>query len=199
MSVAMELWDWRRRIGELYAAVRAAEDPQAAWMQWRTARDTLFATHPQTPLEPAARQAFRGVSYFAYDPALRFLAELEAIAGPAEQFPAGAETVTLQPFARTVGLAARLGGELTLYWITGYGGGVFLPFGDAGNGRESYGGGRYLLDGIKGADLGTLGARAVLDFNFSYYPSCAYSDRWTCPLAPATNRLSAVVTAGERN
>ena len=80
----------------------------------------------------------------------------------------------LRPFARTDGLAAALGRELTLFWVEGYGGGVFLPFADATSGRESYGGGRYLLDGIKGADLGfAADGRAVLDFNFAYFPSCA--------------------------
>jgi hypothetical protein len=62
--------------------------------------------------------------------------------------------VRLHPFARTRGLAPYLGNELTLYWISGYGGGVFLPFRDGTSGHESFGGGRYLLDTLKGADLG---------------------------------------------
>jgi uncharacterized protein (DUF1684 family) len=106
--------------------------------------------------------------------------------------------VTLLPFTRTDGLAGRLGAELTLYWIAGYGGGVFLPFADATSGAETYAGGRYLLDTIKGADLGMARGAAVLDFNFAYNPSCSYSDRWVCPLAPAANRLPARITAGER-
>ena len=36
------LWDWRRRVARLYAAVRAEQDPQRAWMLWRTVRDELF-------------------------------------------------------------------------------------------------------------------------------------------------------------
>ena len=84
------------------------------------------------------------------------------------------------PVARTAGLADRLGGELTVYWLGGYGGGVFMPFGDATNGSTTYGGGRYLLDGVKGADLGVVDGRLILDFNFAYNPSCAYSTRWVC-------------------
>jgi uncharacterized protein (DUF1684 family) len=38
----------------------------------------------------------------------------------------------------------------------------------------------------------------VLDFNFAYNPSCAYDERWSCPLPPAENRLAFAVTAGER-
>ena len=105
----------------------------------------------------------------------------------------------MQPFARTCGLQAALGKELTLYWLLGYGGGVFLPFADATSGRETYGAGRYLLDTIKGADLGsTPDGLTVLDFNFAYNPSCVYSPRYLCPLAPPANRLPMPVRAGER-
>ncbi|MGO7601749.1 DUF1684 domain-containing protein [Rhizobium ruizarguesonis] len=38
----------------------------------------------------------------------------------------------------------------------------------------------------------------VLDFNLSYFPSCAYSPRYVCPLAPSDNRLKGEVRAGER-
>ncbi len=79
----------------------------------------------------------------------------------------------------------------------GYGGGLFLPFADATNRRSTYGGGRYLLDTVKGADLGSAGSRLILDFNLAYSPSCAYNPRWVCPLAPAGNRLDFPVPAGE--
>jgi uncharacterized protein (DUF1684 family) len=194
------LWSWRRQIAELYGAIRAAAAPEAAWRNWRRVRDELFRAQPQSPLGPTERAAFRGLPYFAYDSRLRFLVELEA---PADARPetmvAGTDgEVTLLPFARTRGLAATLAGELTLYWINLYGGGVFLPFRDATSGKTSYAGGRYLLDTIKGADLGMAGDRAVLDFNFAYNPSCAYSDQWICPLAPPANTLPGTVAAGER-
>ena len=62
----------------------------------------------------------------------------------------------------------------------------------------TYGGGRYLYDTIKGADLGVDETSIVLDFNYAYHPSCAYDERWSCPLAPAENRLDFAVEAGER-
>ncbi|MFI5048843.1 MAG: DUF1684 domain-containing protein [Gaiellales bacterium] len=76
----------------------------------------------------------------------------------------------------------------------GYGGGLFLPFGD---GDATYGGGRYLLDTVKGSDLGEADGGIVLDFNFAYNPSCAYDPRWTCPLSPLDSRLAIPVDAGE--
>ena len=186
-----ELWDWRRQVAALYAEVRAME-PEAGWHHWRAGRDRLFATHPQTPLQGATAP----LPFFPYDPAFRFVAPLTPANGEPVPFDAGADgTIHMQPFA-TVTLGAL--GTLTLFWILGYGGGVFLPFRDATSGRETYGAGRYVLDTIKGADLGQVGDAAVIDLNFAYNPSCAYSPRYVCPLAPLSNRLAGAVRAGER-
>ncbi|MGI4765503.1 MAG: DUF1684 domain-containing protein [Janthinobacterium lividum] len=194
------LWDWRRRVSDLYGAVRAEPDPRRAWALWRATRDSLFRDHPQSPLEPDARRRFTGLPVFDYDPALRFLVEID----PVEAEPLAAEAgrdgaLSLLPFGRTRGLAAALGSELALFWVGGYGGGVFLPFADATSGEDTYGGGRYLLDTIKSADLGSdAKGRTVLDFNFAYNPSCSYSPAWVCPLSPPGNRLGVAVRAGEK-
>jgi uncharacterized protein (DUF1684 family) len=63
---------------------------------------------------------------------------------------------------------------------------------------ETYGGGRYVLDSVKGADLGMRDGHLVLDFNFAYNPSCAYDPAWACPLAPRENWLAVPVLAGEK-
>ena len=194
------LWDWRRQVADLYAAVRAEPDAEAAWRAWRRGRDRLFRDHEQSPLDPPARERFEALPFFAYDPALRLLAALDPTEGDDLLLPAGADgEVRARPFARTRGLEARLGGELVAYWLLGYGGGVFLPFSDATSGQETYGGGRYLLDTIKGADLGAAAdGQAVLDFNFAYHPSCAHSARYACPLPSPASRLASAVRAGER-
>ena len=195
------LWDWRRRIAELYAEIRAFDDPEFAWRLWREVRDELFRAHPQSPLDDHRRGDFTGLPLFDYDPAVPLRRRAGAGGRGCDPRLSGGRDgyVQLIPFARTERLRARLGAELTLYWLGGYGGGVFLPFRDATTGRASFGGGRYLLDGIKGADLGLdADRRAVLDFNFAYNPSCAYSARWICPLAPPENTLPIAVTAGEQ-
>lgn len=195
------LHDWRRQVADLYAAIRALPGEQG-WLHWRSVRDRMFREHPQSPLSAARRAQFRGIDCFAYDPALCFtVTTVPAQGREVIRVEAGKDgTMTLVPFALTNGLAQPLGKELTLYWIESYGGGVFLPFGDASNGRESFAGGRYLLDTIKSADLGSDGAgRLILDFNFAYYPSCAYSEAWVCPLSPPENRLTVAIHGGERN
>lgn len=196
----LQLADWRRQVAALYARIRGEPDPTLAWRDWRRTRDQLFAGHPQSPLPSGVRAAFGGLPCYSHDPSLRFLVELEPVVEThAERLEVGADgTVQLVPAGRTNGLEEALGNELTVYWIAGYGGGLFLPFTDATSGNETYGGGRYLLDSIKGADLGMQDDRLVLDFNFAYHPSCAHSADWTCPLAPPGNRLPGPVRGGER-
>jgi uncharacterized protein len=188
---ALELLDWKRRIFELYSEVRRAASPEAAWQHWRDVRDELFRSHPQSP-----SPGYEGVAYFPYDPALRFLAEVEPAEPESLEIAGSAGSLTR--FTRFA-IARFSLGALELYWLEGYGGGVFLPFGDRTNRRETYGAGRYLLDTVKGSDLGTEDGRLVLDFNFAYNPSCSYDDRWACPLTPAANRLGIEIRAGERH
>lgn len=195
------LADWRRRVSALYEAVRQAGSPREGWQIWRERRDTLFRGHPMSPLPPGDRAGFAGLPFHDYDKALRFSVGLKTVKRPEPlEFELGRDgAMLMHSTARTNGLAGRLGGELTLYWIEGYGGGLFLPFGDATNGNTSYGGGRYLMDTIKGADCGLdASGRLILDFNFAYNPSCAYSPAFVCPLSPPENRLAVRVEAGER-
>jgi uncharacterized protein (DUF1684 family) len=196
---ALTLLDWKRRVFALYEDVRSAADPAEAWRLWRAVRDDLFANHPQSPLPPERREEFGGLSFYDYDPAARALAEV----GEAE--PRTYEIATsgegAYSFTR-IGLAAfelgRQSCELEIYWLEGYGGGIFLPFADATSGDQTYGAGRYLFDTVKGADLGADDGKLVLDFNFAYNPSCCYDPRWVCPLAPQPNRIAVPVEAGEQ-
>ena len=194
----LDLLDWKRRVFDLYAEVRASHDPVAAWRLWRDTRDELFRSHPQTPLPPAERGGFEGLSYFDYDPSLRVLADVEP--APREQrdiATSGEHPYSFTRFGRAVFFVHGQGQSLDLYWLDGYGGGVYLCFADATGGSETYSAGRYLLDTVKGSDLGGEDGRIVLDFNFAYNPSCSYDPGWVCPLAPPANRLAVAVEAGE--
>jgi len=190
----LDLLDWRRRVFDLYREVRSAVDPRAAWDRWVAVRDTMLRTHPQSPVPEAERGAF-SLDVFDHDPAARVDAELED-AEP-ERFESEAGAFTRFAVARFAWKGEPA--SLDAYWLETYGGGVFIPFRDATAGAETYGAGRYVLDTVKGADLGTTeDGRLVLDFNFAYHPSCAHDPRWVCPLAPPANRLPFEVRAGER-
>ena len=201
MSAAdtLALLDWKRRVFGLYAEVRTMP-PESGWELWRETRDELFRSHPQSPLPAERRASFSGLEYWPYDPAARVLAELEDLeAAPRSVATSGTEQIVFEPFARA---SFELRGEplaLEVSWLAAYGGGAFLSFRDATSGGESYGGGRYLLDTVKGADLGEDDGRLVLDFNFAYNPSCSYDPGWVCPLAPPANRLPVGVEAGEKH
>jgi uncharacterized protein (DUF1684 family) len=196
----LDLLDWKRRVFDLYREIRSAADPRRAWDRWRAVRRELITSHPQSPIRDAARRAsFDGPHYFEYDHRARVLAQVEDSSPERIEIEGSADGRFA--FTRFGMVRFDLRGEpqrLSLYWLEGYGGGVFLSFRDATSGRETYGACRYLLDTIKGADLGADDGRLVLDFNFAYQPSCSYDPTWVCPLAPPDNRLEVPLRAGER-
>lgn len=189
----LDLADWRERVARLYLS-------DLDLTGFRAARDELFATHPQSPIPRADRDSFTGLRYFPEVPAAVVEATVAPAAGELRIDTGGPDGVVRY---RRVGVAATPWGALTLWWIEAYGGGLFLPFRDASSPAESYGGGRYLTDTVKGT-FGrgvTVGPadRIRLDFNYAYNPSCAYDERWACPLAPEENRLALPIRAGEMN
>jgi uncharacterized protein (DUF1684 family) len=196
----LELLDFRRRVHALYARVRDDADPAHAFATWVAERDELFAHHAQSALAPERRAAFAGLSYFPHDP--RGRVEADVVETERRRYDIPSSAGEAMSFERVALARFALGGEaceLELYWLTAYGGGLFVPFADATAGAETYGAGRYLLDTVKGADLGTRDGRLVLDFNLAYNPSCSYDPRWACPLAPPANRLPIPIRAGERS
>jgi uncharacterized protein (DUF1684 family) len=195
--MSLTLLDWRHRVHDLYAEVRASADPATAHETWRLGRDELLATHADSPLLPEDRAGFTGLPIAPYDSALRF----EAVVAPAEprRFEVPSANDGIVPFDR-IGVVQLEGlGSLDVWWLGSYGGGVFLPVKDALAGQETYGGGRYLLDTVKGADLGgdLRDGVLIVDLNFAYNPSCAYDPAWVCPLAPPGNTLAIPIRAGE--
>ena len=205
----LALTDWRRRIAELYAEVRriSALDPAAAHATWRAERESLFRGHPASPVPAGDRDGFRAL-HWPYREAWRRSGRLEAADPVAPEVHSPA--LSFVPSSVGAPPPLELGGHVALEIPGGlhrlpvlrlleYSGGIFLPFGDATNGDQTYGAGRYLLDTAKGADLGVAPDGAlVLDFNFAYQPSCAFDPRWACPLAPPEARVSIAIEAGER-
>lgn len=201
------LADWRRRVATLYAEVRAmaATDPAIALAHWRAVRERLYREHPQSPVPAATRATFRAV-HFEHDLSLRFVVAVEPAPPPAPgafalQLPnSGPDTLSFTRVGRIEIPFPAGPRSLSVFWMAGYAGGLFIPFRDATNGHETYGAGRYLVDAAKSADLGgdPAAGTITIDFNFAVQPSCAFDPRWACPLAPPENRLDLPVRAGER-
>jgi uncharacterized protein (DUF1684 family) len=195
----LALSEWRRQVFESYADVRLDADPEHAWVRWCATRRELFSTHPQSPIPPAERAGFVGPAVFDYDPRARVTAELAPLDGDAVQVATSdGGTATMLRFAEACFDLFGEAASLETFWLDQYGGGIYLSFRDGTSGHTTYGGGRYLLDTVKGADLGAVGDRLVLDFNFAYQPSCSYDPRWSCPLPSPANTLGFPVPMGER-
>ncbi|NIK59779.1 DUF1684 domain-containing protein [Kribbella shirazensis] len=194
---ALAVADWRREVFALYLSVRAEPDPAVAHARWQARRNELLTNHPASPVPREQRASYPGARVAPYRPDLRFEATVDADVEPFSwEFESATDGVI--PFSR-VGVLRLPIGDLDVWWLESYGGGLFVPVKDAVAGRSTYGGGRYLIDTVKGADLGSdlAQGRLVVDLNFAYNPSCAYSPDWTCPLAPATNTVGAELPVGE--
>jgi uncharacterized protein (DUF1684 family) len=200
---ALQTVDWRRRMFDIYSEVRrqSLDNPQLAHEYWRRERDILFATHPASPLLSENNPNFTHLPIETYDPAFRFKVSVLANREPLRlEIPTGTDGVV--PFDRIGSVHVPNIGELDVWYLGSYGGGIFVPIKDklAGKPDGTYGGGRYLIDTIKGAYLGpgTSEQSLILDFNFAYNPSCAYNPIWACPLAPSGNIVSVDIPVGER-
>ena len=197
---ALEVADWRRRNFALYAAIRENPDAASAHADWRAGRDEMFATHPASPLLPEDLRDFKGLPFEAYDPDWRF--EASIVCGDGSRMNVETGTDGVVPFDLLGTVEIDQVGSLDVWRLASYGGGIFVPVKDALSRVKggTYGGGRYLLDTVKGADLGpgSTPESLVLDFNFAYNPSCAYDPAWACPLAQAGNTLAVQVPVGER-
>ena len=144
-SSRFTLVSWRRSVGELYAQIRDADDNARAdaCTRFREARDALFRNQPDTPLSGDRLNVFRGIEYFPYDPKWRVTGRLQTASGAGFEIqlardgvlrvsPAGRVEFELQGRAHT----------LTVFCTEGYGGGLWLPFGDGTRGKATFGGGR---------------------------------------------------------
>jgi uncharacterized protein (DUF1684 family) len=181
---------WRRAVHALYTEARADPDPARAHADWVAGRTALFHDHPATALQPGQE-----MHHAAYDPAYRFVLDLVPAEDEAWDYTTGTDGVV--PFRRAGRFEIPDIGMLDVWWLGSYGNGLFVPLRDATAGRTTYGAGRYLIDTVKGADLGRQGDGWVVDLNLSYNPSCAYDPAWACPLAPLGNRVDAEVPVGE--
>jgi uncharacterized protein (DUF1684 family) len=202
MSEHLDLADWRRRMAATYDALRRdARAEPARLLGFRAAKDRLFASHRSSPVPLAERRDFRGLAYWRYAPSLAFRATFEPDPeAPALDLPRSSIGHSM-PYARIGWVSIAVDGtsaRLAVYWLNEYAGGIFIPFRDGTSGTETYGGGRYLWDSGKGADLGSDGDELILDFNYAYHPSCVYDPIWSCPLAPPENWLTVPIRAGER-
>jgi len=210
MQSYLDLYDFRVRVAELYqrrntALLTNGEDDATVLKRFRQERDGIFATHPQSALDEEQKRVFEGIPYFPFNPDMRFSVTVDTNVDHKQQEVVmnASESMKMTTVGHLHFTVERQEATLSLYWLDIYGGGFFLPFRDTTCPKESYGGGRYLFDTIKGSNFLSSSdehgrMQIVLDFNYAYNPSCAYNDAWTCPLALMENRLNVAIPAGEK-
>src|SRR5579864_40336 len=81
MSEFLDLYDYRHRVAAMYRertqAIMVGADPMATWQRFLAVRNELFAHHPQSPLDEGQRRHFQGLPYFPYNPAMRFVVDVD--------------------------------------------------------------------------------------------------------------------------
>lgn len=165
---------------------------------WRARRDFFFRNGSDSPLLPEDKATFTGLPYYAIDPALRvpaFLTEERSNPPVIIELPTSGSQPDRMRRVGTLGFTVD--GET--HTLTAFAPAdmrvitrLFVPFGDATSGTETYKGGRYL-------DLDrTPTGLYDLDFNRAYHPNCVYNVSWVCPIPPRENRLPIPIRAGER-
>lgn len=170
---------------------------------FRDGRDKEFRNRAESPLSDEDFKTFGGLNYFADDASFSVKAEL--VRAPSEKaYWLPTSNGGTKKFVKYGVLKFRLGGKarsLTVYDMDQaakdkypeYADLLFIPFKDATNKAETYGGGRY-IDIIR-----PDGKKVILNFNLAYNPNCAYGgDKWSCPIPPKENFLKVAVQAGEK-
>lgn len=169
-------------------------------LEWgREEKDSFFATHWQSPIEPQERPKFKGLENYPPEPS--YLFELELCEHRDKKALEIQDTSgNIRNFLRWGEFRFKIAGQkctLQAYKSDPHKEELFVPFMDATSGKETYGAGRYLdLDYER--DRSSEG-KWILDFNKAYNPWCAYSEHYACPFVPAENRLEVPVRAGEKN
>jgi len=174
-----------------------SEDWKAATSRQRERKDEYFATDHHSPIPPDERADFDGLEYFPVDEDYRFVVDLDRHEDP-EEVTVGTSTGGERDYRRWGEFTVDIDGErVTIQAYKGEPGEdrLWVPFRDETSGEETYGAGRYIdLE----ADAHRTDGEWILDFNQAYNPTCAYSDRYECPLPPTENWLEVPIEAGEK-
>mgnify|MGYP006276361905 CR=1 FL=1 len=143
-------------------------------------------------LKAEAVKQFEGIKRFPVEDKWRIEATLE----PAEGKTVDVTNVIGQtrPRHSPGTLVFEIDGETYRLDPVASGDELFVIFGDATNGVETYGAGRFLY-----AAKPDENGKTILDFNKAYNPPCAFTAFATCPLPPAQNKLSVEILAGEKS
>lgn len=163
---------------------------RSAILAEREERDRFLSEHYASPIPEELRADFGGADYYEPDERFVFVGSFREVAA---KVAVPSSTGTVSDY-HSVGIAHITvdGHSYEMTVLDDGDGGAFLAFGDATNGRTTYGGGRYVRIEIDG------NGNATVDFNRAANPYCVYDEEYSCPLPPAGNTIAGPIEAGER-
>ena len=168
-------------------------------MEWRKERDEFFRIHERSPLTPKQKRVFGGLKYYPFDPKYILPSQIECyhfyINDPRYYVILSTNKGTHKRYLRYGKFHFRLDDkeyaiEIYKSILSDF---LLIPFRDETNGKETFGGGRYIDAEI------LSNYKMVLDFNMAYSPPCAYNSQIVCALPPRENILEISIPAGEKN
>ena len=176
----------------------AETDWHAAVESYRERKDEYFGDDPHSPIPEAEREGFGGLNYYPPDRDYFFVLPL-AEHDEKEEVTVATSTEGERTYLRWGEFTVEVDGEdvtIQAYRADADDDRLWVPFRDETSGEETYGAGRYL--DLEPATHRTEDGQWVLDFNEAYNPTCAYDDRYECPLPPMENWLDVPIEAGEK-
>ena len=166
---------------------------------YRESENDDFKNPDKSPLSKKERKAFEEHDFYPVDEKLRVMASLQRTpeSKPFQMATSDGGQRLYRKYGDLIfdlngkGYSLEIYQQVPRFGSTGNQDLLFLPFKDLTNGKETYEAGRYLH-----YESAPEGNEMIIDFNKAYNPYCAYSDRYSCPLAPEANHLDTEIKAG---
>jgi len=161
----------------------------------RVAEEKSFRNKETTLLSDDYFERFTGLNYFPADIKYRIVAKLVRLS-ETELTNLGTTGGTPYGFMRFGKVEFFLDGKAIELQVFEFPSddtarpAIFVPFRDATSGKDSYGGGRFMIINIPQSD------QVVVDFNLAINPICVYDPDYICPIPPLSNTISDRIVAG---
>ena len=202
LTLLSALWGTAILLSSCSGPQPAGETKQLSLDEHRKQKDDRFRDWDNSPLPRKEIGSFKGLNYFPADEKFNVQASFKKVSGE-KPFALPATNDTSYVYVKYGELSFVLDGvpcKLSVYQSPeiiarpGQEDYLFIPFTDLTNGKETYGGGRYLDFRIPKNEVTNL------DFNFAYNPYCVYNPTgFYCPIPPKENQLAVRIEAGEKN
>ncbi|MFD2522912.1 DUF1684 domain-containing protein [Emticicia soli] len=179
-------------VGILFYSLQGSEDYIATISEQRSEYEKNLANEKDSPI--ANLSNYSGIKYYEPNVEYRVEADFKGTSDSGQSMIL--MTDSTQSEIKKAGEATfMLNGENYTVSLFDEGNIYLLPFRDLTNGKETYGGGRYI--NIPKDKL--VGDKIEIDFNNAHNFYCAYNESYICPIPPKENLISTEIKVGEKS